>query len=302
MRALNSQGLRRSAAVLWLLASPPLAAQFVDKLEDTRTEAWAMRWFTAVATPTAFGVAEGGEPWSFDLAFEGGWIPSLSEDERRVGFNGTKVEDINRVSVFGRPVVRLALPGELSVAAGWVPPVDIDGVKPNLVSLALARPLWTGERARVGAQLFYLTGEINGDISCPANEVAAGDDPIANPFGCEEVSDDTMSIDSFGVELGVAWRAGEAVELFVSALWQQLDAEFQVRALYDGFRDRTLLVHDGDDVAATAGLAWTMSDKLRFVGELYYSPLDVVRDPAGRGPSENDALLNARVLASYRLR
>ncbi|MDQ1346637.1 MAG: hypothetical protein QG573_6 [Acidobacteriota bacterium] len=289
--------------LLALVGDRPAAAQagFTEELEATRTEAWAMRWFAAVATPTMFGVAGETEPWSFELALEGGSIPSLSEDERRVGFNGTKVEDLNRAPLFGRPVVRLGLPADFTLSAGWVPPIDFDGVTPNLLSLALARPLWTGERGRLGAQVFYLDGKIEGDITCPQDEVDAGDDPVGNPFGCEEASDDTMSISSWGVELGYAWQATPTVELFVSGIWQQLDAEFQVRALYSGFEDRNKLVYDGDDIAWTAGLGWQATAKLHLAGELFYSPLDVIRDPTGRGPSENDALFNFRLLGTYKL-
>ena len=299
-------GGRFLAAGLFLLiaaAGPALALPgFTEELDATRTEAWAMRWFAAIATPTMFGVAGETEPWSFELALEGGSIPSLSEDERRVGFNGTKVEDINRSPLFGRPVARLGLPADFTLSAGWVPPIDFDGVTPNLVSLALARPIWTGERGRLGAQVFYLDGKIEGDISCPQSEVDAGDDPAANPFGCEQASNDTMSITSWGLELGYTWRATTTVDLFVTGLWQQLDSEFQVRATYDGFVDRNRLVYDGDDYAWTAGVGWQTTAQLRLAGELFYSPLDVIRDPTGHGPSENDPLFNFRLMGTYKLR
>lgn len=298
-------GGRLLAAGLFLLISATAPATalpgFTEELDATRTEAWAMRWFAAVATPTMFGAAASAEPWSFELALEGGSIPSLSEDERRVGFNGTKVEDLNRAPLFGRPVARLGLPGELTLSAGWVPPIDFDGVEPNLLSFALARTLWTGERGRLSAQAFYLDGRIEGDISCPQDEVDAGDDPVGNPFGCEEASNDTMSLTSWGVELGYAWQATPAVDLFVSGLWQRLDSEFQVRALYAGFLDRNRLVYEGDDYAWTAGLGWQATARLRLAGELFYSPLDVVRDPTGRGPSENDPLFNFRLMGTYKL-
>ena len=299
-------GGRFLAAGLFLLVSAGSPVQalpgFTEELDATRTEAWAMRWFAAVATPTMFGVASETEPWSFDLAFEGGSIPSLSEEARRVGFNGTKVEDLNRAPLFGRPVVRLGLPADFTLSAGWVPPIDFDGVAPNLLSFALARPRWSGERGRLSAQAFYLDGRLDGDSSCPQSEVDAGDDPVANPFGCEEASNDTMSITSWGLELGYAWQATPEVDLFVTGLWQQLDSEFQVRALYDGFRDRNRLVYDGDDYALTAGAGWQATDKLRLAGELFYSPLDVVRDPTGQGPSQNDPLFNFRLMGTYKLR
>ncbi|MEO8197758.1 MAG: hypothetical protein ABI689_13665 [Thermoanaerobaculia bacterium] len=298
-------GGRFLAAGLFLLISAGSPARalpgFTEELDATRTEAWAMRWFAALATPTMFGAAAATEPWSFDLALEGGSIPSLSAEDRRVGFNGTKVEDLNRAPLFGRPVVRLGLPADFTLSAGWVPPIDFDGVTPNLLSFGLARPLWTGARGRLGAQLFYLDGKIEGDISCPQREVDAGDDPVRNPFGCEAASNDTMSITSWGVELGYAWQATPTVDLFVTGLWQQLDSEFQVRATYDGFVDRNRLVYDGDDYAWTAGAGWQASEKLRLAGELFYSPLDVVRDPAGQGPSQNDALFNFRLMGTYKL-
>lgn len=287
-------------AAIGLVAAAPLAATTFE-LDDTRTEAWAMRWLAALATPTAFGVAEQGEAWKLDFTLEGGFIPSLSEDERRVGFNGTKVEDLNRAPLFARPVVRLRLPADFTASAGWVPPIELDGIEPNLLSLALERPLWSGARARVGARLFALTGDIEGDITCPEDEVEAGDDPVGNPFLCEEVSNDTMSIDSWGFELGYAYRPAAAWELFASALWQQIDGEFQVRASYAGVVDRDKLLHEGDDVAFTAGAAWWPAERWRIAGELFYSPLDVVRDPSGRAASENDPLFNFRLAVSWHL-
>ena len=64
-------------------------------------------------------------------------------------------------------------------------------------------------------------GKLAGDITCPRKEVAAGNDPVANPFLCEEVSNDTMSVTSWGLELGYAWRATPKIELFVSGIWQR---------------------------------------------------------------------------------
>ena len=96
--SLRAGGRLLAAGLLVLVgAGAPASALpgFTEELDATRTEAWAMRWFAAVATPTMFGVAGETEPWSFALALEGGSIPSLSEEERRVGFSGTKVEDLN---------------------------------------------------------------------------------------------------------------------------------------------------------------------------------------------------------------
>jgi hypothetical protein len=296
-------GILSGAAALLLAAAPfPAAAQFAEDLEETRPEAWAMRWFAGIATPTSFGVQESRDAGSWEIGLEAGLVPSLSEDERRVGFSGTKVEDLNRAPVFARPVLRVQLPAAFSLSAGWVPPVDLDGVEANILSVGVARPFWVGTRSRVGGQLSYLTGDVEGDISCPADEVAAGDDPVGNPFLCEEVSDDRFSLDAWTVELAYSLSVSERVGLFFSVLWQNLDSEFQVRALYDGFEDNSLLLFEGDSWAGTLGLSWAVAERWRLDGSLYYSPLDVIRDPTGVGPEENDALFNGRLMLSYRIR
>ena len=296
------------ASVTLILAATVLstaaarAQGFEEELDETRTEAWAMRWFAGVATPTSFGAPEAGEAWSWELGFEGGLIPSLSEEDRRVGFNGTKVEDINRSPVIGRPVIRLNLPAEFSFTAAWVPPVEIDGVTADIPSLAIARPFWTGERARLGGQLSWMDGEVSGDITCPADEAAAGEDPDANPFNCHEPSDDEMEFETWTFELAWSYAATDRLELFLSGLWQELDSEFEVHAFYSDFRDDTVLTFEGDQWAATAGLAFDASERWRLSGELYYSPLDVIRDPSGVGPKESDDLFTARAMVMYRFR
>ncbi len=274
-----------------------------EPLDDERPEAWAMRWFAAISLPTAFGAAEELPAGTVDFGLEAGWVPSLSAEERRVGFYGTKVEDLNRTPVFGRPIVRLGLGAGFAASAGWVPPLEMDGATANLLSLALERPLVVRPSFRLAARLFYLAGSIEGDITCPADEAAAGDDPVANPFGCEAPSDDEMEITSWGLELAAAWRLpAEGLELYVSGLVHQLDSEFQVDAVYRGFHDLGRLTHQGSDLAATLGLAYRWRERTRIAGELFYSPLDIVRDPLGRGPSDNEPLFNLRLLATYRLR
>lgn len=290
-----------TALVSAALASAQAIA--VEELDDQRPEAWAMRWFAGVAMPTGFGAAQALGAGQVELGFEAGWVPSLSEEERRVGFNGTKVEDLNRTPVFGRPVARVGLGGGFSASVGWVPPLEMDGATANLLSLAVDRPLLETARFRLAGRVFYLSGSITGDITCPAHEAAAGNDPVANPFGCEAPSDDEMEIESAGVELAASWTLpSEALELYVSALGQRLDADFQVDAIYNGFHDRGRLAHQGTDVAATLGLAYRWNERTRLAGELFWSPLDLVRDPFGRGPSESQDLVNLRLLATYRLR
>ncbi len=289
-----------------LLASVPGAAQIVldlrEELDFDRPESWAMKYFGSVALPAGLGVPEAARPGSVEIGFEAGWIPSLSAEERTVGFAGSKTEDLNRSSLFGRPWVRVALPAKLSLTLGVVPPIELDGVEPFFVSLALARPLHEAQRWRLGGRLFGQHGTIEGDLTCSAKEATAGDDPARNKFLCEEASRDEMTIRTVGGELSVAWQPAKQprLEPHLAVAVSRLDMEFQVRARYSGIVDSSLLSTDGSTVAVTAGVTYRPGERRRLDVDLFYSPLDVSRPPFTG--TQNDGLFNIRASFGYRLR
>ena len=294
-----------ACAVLWFAAlAVPAQAQFVlrdhEDLDFDRPEAWAMAWFAAVAFPTALS-AELLPPGAVELSLEGGYVPTLSEEQRTVGFLGEKPEDLNRTSVFGRPRVTIGLPADLTATVSWAPPVDIGGVEPDVVSFALAGKFWQGEHARVGARLFGQRGTLRGDLTCP-RDIAGLTDFERNPYGCEEPSRDEMSLRLVGAELqaSTTLERWPAVSPYVTIARSRLHAEFQVDARRSGFLDRTLLETDGTIWSGTVGLSVDAGRRTRLSGELFYAPLDVV-GRAGKA-KETDGLLNARVLLGYRIR
>jgi hypothetical protein len=61
-----------------------------------------MKFYASMALLTSMGVPEPMGAGTIDLGFEGTVVPRLKEDQRRVGFEGTKVEDLNRTRFFGR--------------------------------------------------------------------------------------------------------------------------------------------------------------------------------------------------------
>lgn len=297
-------------ALLCLLPVHAGAQSVIDFREDLdfdRPEAWALKYFSGATLFTGLGVPERRPAGSVELGLEAGWIPSLSEEERRVGFNGTKVEDLNKTPVFARPRLTVGLPAAFSLTLGYVPPVEVGGARPNLVSLALGRPLverqGKGNRAwRLGFRVFGQTGEIEADITCDRGAVEAGDDPVGNPFQCEEPSHDRVKLRYLGFDLGGSFEAGTAgrLEPYGSVLVSFLDPEMQVNARYSGLIDRTLQVTEGTLYALTVGARYAVSDAAGLVAEAFYSPLTIVRQPGGE--KENQDFFNIRVLVSYRVR
>jgi opacity protein-like surface antigen len=286
------------SAAAW--AQPVFAPR--EDLHFDRPEAWAMKYFTSVTLLTGLGVPRSLPAGAIEIGLEGGWVPGLSEEERRVGFYGTKVEDLNKTSIFGRPRLTVGLPASFSVTVAWAPPGKVGGVEPNLVSLALARPIWEGEVARLGLRLHAQDGSIQGDITCPEEAVAAGDDPIANPFNCQETSEDETTLRYAGLEGGAAFAlgGGDRLEGHVAASVNRLDTEFQVDALYAGFRDRTLQLTEGTTWSLAAGLSYAPSDRTRLAVEAFWTPLDIVRTEGARTTRED--LFNLRALLSFRAR
>ena len=278
----------------------------VEDLESDRPEAWSMRYFTSISLLSGLGSPQAMEPGSWEIGFEGGWVPSLSERERRVGFNGSKLEDLNKTSAFGRPRVTVGLPKKLSLTLSWAPPIEIGGVKPNLFAAALGRPLWTGDSWRLGWRLYAQTGTLEGDLTCDRDTVAAGDDPVRNPFRCEEVSNDEVTMDYLGFEISTARRSQGRLEPHFALAVNSLDTEFQVGARYFGVVDQTLLRADDTTVSLTVGLNYHASDRWRLAGELFYSPLgDVSRRTSPEGStfvSGSEELFHVRGMITYRVR
>lgn len=273
----------------------------VEDLDFDRTEAWAQKYFTSVTMLTGFGAPRSAEPWSVDLGLEAGWVPSLSDGERTVGFDGSKMEDLNKTDVFGRVGVTVAFPGKVSTTLAYTPPIEIGGATPNLIGIALGRPVYRSRKVRFGVRLHGQSGTIEGDFTCTEEEAAVGGDPVANPFGCEAPSDDEFTTRYLGLELAASFpRRDGRIEPWISGSANHLDTEFQVRARYSGLVDRTTLKTDGWTHYLTAGSHFTLAERCRIAAELFYSRLDVRRPPS-RTKSHDD-LFNVRVHLGWTLR
>jgi hypothetical protein len=285
--------------------APAAMAQPVFRADEDlgfdRPEAWALKYFASVSLASGFGVPAERRPGDVDLAFEVGWIPSIEGDDARVGFRGTKQEDLDKAPILARPRLTVGLPSRFTLEVGWVPPVEVFDAKPNIVTVALGRPLWVGPTWRAGARLHGQAGTIESDITCPADVAARGlGDLEGNPFGCEAPSRDEVDLGLVGLELAAERDAGGDWVPYGAVGITSLDLEFQVDALTNGFRDLSLLTASGPQWHAVAGIRWHGHPRTTFGVELFYSPLEVER-VEGAG-SETDALVNVRALVAYRVR
>lgn len=298
----DARNLAILAVMIAILAGAgPLRAQVIDdttELDWNRPEAWAMKYFNSVSLLTGLGAPEDRRKWSFEIGLELDTIPQLSEDQRRIGFNGAKVEDLNRLPAFFRPRLTIGLPAKLSLDIAWVPPVNLQGVTSNLFAIGLERPFYTAGGLVLGGRIYGQIGTIKGDFTCTEEEAAYPPGSPENIWGCEAPSDDELTLNYVGLAFTGGYRVGKTMFHWGLAA-NYMDMEFQVNALTDGLLDHTLLLADGWTWSINGGASWNLSKSFSIAAELFYSPLSVTRPPSTS--SENDPLFNLRTMLRIRL-
>jgi opacity protein-like surface antigen len=299
---------RLVACVVFLAASAaPARAQSQTVLAETATldfdrpESWGMKYYTSIALLTAMGVPERKAKGQVDLGFEGGYVPQLSDAERRIGFNGTKLEDVNKTSFFGRIRGSVGLGNAFALELGYTPPVELGGAKPNIFAMALGRMFQLSDTWRLGVRGYGQIGTIKADITCSADEVAAGDDIQQNPFQCVEPSEDESDHKVIGLELAAGYDGHSRFKPYAGLGVNYMDLEFHINSLYsDGLvEDHSVQFTSGTTLSAMAGLTYAPGERWRVTAELFHSWLSIVRPPAT--DSANEGLLNGRFFASYRI-
>ncbi len=254
-----------------------------------------MAYVMGTTLPAGWSLAASEEE-SF-VSLEVNEVPHLNMRQRRVGFQGTKLEDLNKSPVFARAWLSHQLPNEWHIHAGWTPPIRVRDVKPKtVVALVLAKEYrWSAWRMGVAAQGGI--NRIDGDFTC-SQDVVDGFDPDGNPFGCSERSKDELNGTYFGVELGGLWQASKTLHPFASLAWHRIDVDTQVNAQLGEFRDQSLLKTDGDLWTAQVGAQYAHE---RFDARLSvaYTPLEIQRfdDPRPR----SDDLLQVRLTLSPKI-
>jgi len=267
-----------------------------EDLARTRPEAWAMNYMAASTLMTAFGTTPSLATGQWQLAGDLGHIPRLDDSQQRVGFFGTKQEDLNRSPVFGRIRAVVGLPGEFVGEIGYTPQLTLDGTQPrDMWALSLGRRIYARDSFSGSLRGIAQYGRVHGDITCPAR-IAYGnlDD---NPVGCREPSDDRVRMKIYGVDATGAWSSGPwQAHGGVGYAWTRL--EVQVNALTFDARDRSLLTADGGWPYLVLGGGHDIDKRWNVAAELLYVPLRVQRQ--AEASTASDPLTSLRLRLLYR--
>jgi len=257
-------------------------------------ESWGMKYFSSVLLPGGVGVPRAMEPGAWAVELEVAPIPSLSVEERRVGFSGTKVDDLNQVDVLLRPQVEVGLPFRFSASFSIIPPISFQGLESTLASLSLNRPLLEYGGWRTGIRLFAAFSKSKGAFTCTEHQIEAGHDL----FDCRPPSHDISYLRTQGVELSLSYTFSRMNGLtpFVKASRQHMDNHFQTDAvIFNGnARDRRTLKTEGYTNAFTAGFELPLKERWNWSLSFFYAPLDVIRSGVPGDPAEEDSLVTLR--------
>ncbi len=290
----------QTVALGWIATCGHAFAQQVvrqdERLVSDRPEAWAMRRSAATTLMTSFGETPVLAPGQWSLAIDLGQVPRLDTEERRVGFNGQKIEDLNKSPVFGRARALVGLPAGWVAEVGYTPPVTIRGAKArDLVAVAIGRRVVARGEFTLSARVFGQHGAVQGDITCPQS-LAGIVDIERNPYGCQAASKDRVTLNDYGVDMTAGvdagpwhWHAG------LGAVRTEL--QVQVDALTFDVRDRSRLVANGTLHYATIGLRRDLDRHWSVGAEWLHVPLRVRRGPDA--PSTREPLDSLRVQLAY---
>jgi len=281
---------------------------FTGKVHETfdSPEGWALKYFTSATIMSGLQPPDmPGEHRQFgsvNLGFESDWLPELNAERARVGFSGHKQEDLNKVPVVLRPVLRVGLPWQFTAFAAAPPPWEAFGVTPRLVAFGLERPLVRRERWTLGWRASGQVGSVKAAFTCPQQVLGFPAGSPENPSGCVGLSADTASLRYGGTEIQAAARIPKVRRLtpHVALGYNYINSSFQLNAPIKQGLDRTFLWTAGNTVTGSAGASYLLTNRMALTVDAFYTPLFIRRDNVGG--RVNDGLFNVRALVSYTLR
>lgn len=290
------------SAILSLALVLPARAQVVvtdhEDLAFDRPEAWALAYTGAAGLFLGVTAPRSVEPGDIYFGASAGTIPHIDREDTRVGFNGTKFEDLNKSPVFGRLRFWVGLPWDWTLELGWTPPLEIDGVRADGVyGLALERPLLQRGRWRLGARLFAQAAHFEGDITCPESILRFEPGSPQNPFGCRAASRDDVELDHYGIELSGAYQLSNHWTSFAGVAFTRLDGFVQINAPVFSVIDRSTRATEGNLKTYRLGLTYDAAQNWLLTLSADYTPLQVRRPPLFE--SETDPFWSVRLIGRY---
>ena len=252
---------------------------FSQEVDFESPEGWAMAYTSASALnlgQTAYDDLNNG---NLRISAELSTIPSLSEEQQKVGFNGIKDEDLNKSPVFGRLRLSYGLTSDTFLELSWTPPFEIDGAKPeNIWGFALSRKFIKGENVDLGIRMYISKGEAEADVTCSKDVVAIEPFTPGNLSGCIDISKDKLSIDHKGIEASLVFKNfGNGFTPWLSFASTQMDPSVKVDAPLKYGQELVNINSDGTTLTYSVGMDYALDRNKILSFATSFTPLDVNR-------------------------
>ena len=175
-----------------------------QKVAFDSPEGWAMAYMNVATLNLGLTPANARAFGQGRIAAELSSIPSLTDEQQKVGFGGFKLEDLNQSPIFGRVRASIGIGWDITAEIAHTPSVAINGARANGVwGLALSKPLLTTQRWAIGLRAFGQSGTVTADVTCSASVANAPVFTTENPFGCVSPSKDRLTVDHHGGEITI---------------------------------------------------------------------------------------------------
>jgi hypothetical protein len=227
--------------------------------------------------PSTMPVASGRMPSRFEAAVELSYLPPLSVEQRTAGSD--KPESTNLAPVFARPRIGARLPGGVGLELSWIPPVRVFDVKANLFAGAISRSFSVPLGIRVVPRASFLTGRVEGPITCNRDTGTKGNAALATYFSFVCYGNDSR--DFFepnhvsGELLFARTSSSGRWQPYASAGARAERTRFDIGVIRtDGTRDtdEPILEVKATRGYGTVGTSWFGFRRTRLATELYYAP------------------------------
>jgi len=272
MQAIRGWALLAALGLAACAVPASLAAQYVCRPGAGSNEA---KTLAILSVPVVFSPsAPPGEPSGITFGLEAARVPGVDRATATPTTcrPGKGPENTGVLPALARPRIAVPLPHGLALEASWIPPIRVNGVKADLISLALTESVGHRDGLAAAIRAHATFGSVLAPVTCDRDAL---DDPTSECFN-GSVSDDRFSPNIVGLDLSVGWTmAGGKLRPYLGSGYNRLEPRFQVNFTNQfGDTDRTRVAVNLDRVALFGGAAWQLTDRLALTGEIYAATAD----------------------------
>jgi len=260
---------------------------YAQKVNFDSPEGWGMSYMTAASLNLSDKFPEKLPLGQFNVSAEISTIPTLNEQQQKIGFGGVKSEDLNKSPVFGRGKITTGFYWDSIIELSWTPPLEIDGAKPEQMwGIAFAKQIYTNNAFNLAMRLYQLNGKATASVTCSEEMVM---EPLYSPgniSGCIGTSKDKIDMSHDGIEILLESETKGDLKPWFSLASTRLKPSVQINAPLEFIQEEAFVETSGRLTTLNLGLNYKLSENWLLNLGTSYTPIEVQR-PEMTGGNDN---------------